>query len=756
MKELLDNLNGDQLEAVLYNEGPLLLLAGAGTGKTRVLTSKIAYLLKNKITDISRIMAVTFTNKAADEMKRRVAAMLDTDIAAMWIGTFHSTSARILRQHGNYINLDRDFTIVDSLEQATIIKQIMREMGVDPRDNNPKYYAEMIGKIKNDMKGVDYSIYKLSELYELYTSRLKQMNVCDFNDLILNVLKLFSSCNEIRELYSRMFSYILVDEYQDTNALQHRWLKLISDLGDGESVKITCVGDDDQSIYGWRGAEIDNLLKFTKSYRTAKILKLEQNYRSTQNILNVASTLISNNKHRHRKTLYASEGGENEKVQLIICNDTKQEAVSIVSEIEKLKKTNYIGDYRDIGILIRAGYQTRVFEDVFLKFGIPYRIVGGLKFYERKEVRDCIAYLRFINNPADSIAFERIVNLPRRGIGPTTLTKIRDFAIDGNIDYLAAIVGICANGVIGGMTREQILNFHEKISRWRREMTMVTPRNLMLMILSEIRIVDSAAGDSYGEGETRLENVKELVSTLEDFSNLGDFFEYVSLMGNDEDSNVSGAVNIMTIHSAKGLEFDVIFLPNWQEGVFPSPKSIEEKNGLEEERRLAYVAITRTKRKLYISYSKLRYEYGDVTAMSVSRFIEELPQESVAIVNYEPDSEYYSDYYSQKQNYGGWNRRRNNGDKHQEIRSHEFFRRQRIDDSYGDSRVMTNSYGWTAYPAGDAVKNRFVPKKCVHKKFGEGYIKSEDNNKLTIVFKNCGEKIILKDFVDIISSTATN
>ncbi|MDR2077675.1 MAG: UvrD-helicase domain-containing protein [Rickettsiales bacterium] len=744
MKKLLENLNGEQLEAVLYNDGPLLLLAGAGTGKTRVLTTKIAYLVGNNLAGISNIMAVTFTNKAADEMKKRIATMLETDISTMWIGTFHSISARILRQHGNHINLDRNFTIVDNMEQVAIIKQIMRDLDMDPKENNPKYYTETIGKIKSNIKEIDYSIYKISEIYELYTSRLKQMNICDFNDLILNVLKLFSECSEVREFYNRMFSHILVDEYQDTNALQHRWLKLIGSSDDGKNSRLTCVGDDDQSIYSWRGAEINNLLGFANNYSAAKILKLERNYRSTQNILNAASTLISNNKHRHKKTLYSNSGGDNEKVQFFVCNDAKQEAIFVLSEIEKLKKTNYVRDYRDIGILIRAGYQTRVFEDVFLKFGIPYIIVGGLKFYERKEIRDCIAYLRFISSPLDFIAFERIINTPRRGIGSVTVSKIRDFALNARVDYLAAVDSLCRDGTIRGKTRECILDFCEKINRWRKEMVLATPRDLMLMILSEIRIGDSVVGDTDNEGKNRLENINELINTLGDFSTLRDFFEYVSLMSASEDKEIAGAVNVMTMHSAKGLEFDVVFLPNWQEGVFPSPKSIEEKNGLEEERRLAYVAITRAKRKLYIGCSRLRYEYGEVTAMDASRFIGELPKESVEVIDYEPDSRYYIDRYSRSYssrrsdghwNSNGWSEISNQGAT-RHSRENIYSAEPSVNDSF--QRKYSNN------------SNVFVPRKCIHKKFGEGYIKNEDNNKLTVVFKNYGEKIIMKDFVDII------
>lgn len=713
MQEILQNLNKEQLEAVLYNDGPLLLLAGAGTGKTRVLTSKIAYIIKNNMAFPSEILAVTFTNKAANEMKERVASMTNLNVTSMWINTFHSVAARILRQHGDLIGIDRNFTIADSSEQLTIIKQIMKDFEIDTKEYSPKYYSEIISKIKDKMNKNAYSLYMMDEVYDSYCNRLKQMNICDFSDLLVYNIKLFNERSEIKEYYNNKFKYILVDEYQDTNFIQHQWLKLVSGIEKNKNINITCVGDDDQSIYGWRGAELENILKFTNDYSRAKVLKLEKNYRSTENILNTASTLISYNKDRHKKILYSNKNDKNEKVRLTICNDTKQEAIVVVGEIENLKKSYSIKNYRDIGILVRAGYQTRVFEDIFLKYGIPYRVIGGLKFYERKEIKDCVAYLKLVNNSSDYLAFERVINVPKRGIGSATISKIREFASENDMGYIVATKNLCESGVIKGKTKEQILLFINKISEWRSITDQMTVRSLMQTIIIETNFRNYIEKDNEIETKTKLENIDEFLNMLDDFSNLQEFLEYVSLVNDNDGKSTNDSVNIMTIHAAKGLEFDTVFLPNWQEGIFPNPKALEEKKEIEEERRLAYVAITRAKEKLYISYSKHRYEYGEVTMTDASRFVEELPRDSIEIADYS-NSNYYGDYYEQTNNY---------------------------------IKRYTNI---TKSENTESIQKSSVIKKCIHKTFGEGYIKKEDGDKLTIIFKKSGEKTILKNFVEIL------
>ncbi|MDR1425496.1 MAG: UvrD-helicase domain-containing protein [Rickettsiales bacterium] len=649
MQGALDGLNREQQEAVLYNDGPLLLLAGAGTGKTRVLTSKIAHLVETKLSEPFSILAVTFTNRAADELKRRVASMVDVNISGMFIGTFHSISARILREYGERIGLDKNFRIIDNLEQVSLVKQVILEFGLDPQGNSPKHYSEMIGKMKNMRLGVNESPYELQNMREAYDQKLMEINGCDFNDLLLNVLKLFNECTDIVDHYGEMIKYFLVDEYQDTNVVQHQWLKLISGVKKNKNVKLTCVGDDDQSIYGWRGAEIDNMLKFVNDYKKAKVLKLERNYRSTPNILNVASTLIAHNSHRHRKTLYTDESGPNEKVHLVSCNDARQEAIVIAREIGRLRDTGYIGDYGNVAILIRASYQTRALEDVFIRCQLPYRIVGGIKFFERKELRDCIAYLRLANNLNDFTAFERAINSPRRGIGPATMAKIKEFAVSSQVDYPTALSYLCSNGTIRAGIRSRALDFVRLSRKWYDYAKTTSPGDLMLKILEETKLKESFAPDLDSESKMRSENIEELLNTLRDFPTIDGFLDYINLMSYSEYGSSPGeAVNLITIHSAKGLEFDVVFLPNWQEGVFPSPRSLDSEAELEEERRLAYVAVTRAKKKLYISHSRFKYENREIISVAASRFIDELPEENLRIVRCELDSQYYRDYYAHR------------------------------------------------------------------------------------------------------------
>lgn len=716
MQEILQNLNKEQLEAVLYNDGPLLLLAGAGTGKTRVLTSKIAYIIKTNLAYPSQILAVTFTNKAANEMKNRVAILTGLDINSMWINTFHSIATRILREYGDLIGLDKNFTIIDQSEQVTIIKQIMQTLNIDHREFNPKEYVEIISKIKDKINTNIYSMYRFDEIYNLYQDKLKKSNICDFGDLLLNNIKLFTEHTEIQDLYNEKFKYILVDEYQDTNSIQHKWLQIISGVDKNKNTCITCVGDDDQSIYGWRGAEIKNILKFTKDYTKAKILKLERNYRSTQNILNIASSLISNNKNRHEKTLYSDKNTNNEKIKLIKCNDSKQEAFIIVNEIKELAKNKETNKYKNFSILVRAGYQTRIFEDIFLKYNIPYIIVGGLKFYERKEIKDCIAYLRLINNPTDDLSLERIINVPKRGIGFTTINKIKELAIENNMTMFESVKNLYYNNIIKGKVKDEIEKFVKNINEWRENSENTKLKNLMQVILTKTHFRDNFEKENTIESKNKLENIDEFLNTLDDFNNIKEFLEYVSLVNDNNEKNITDAVNIMTMHSAKGLEFDTVFLPNWQEGIFPSPKSLEIKTGLEEERRLAYVAITRAKNRLYISYSQYKYEYNEINILDISRFIKELPEEYIDFIDNSTNNDYYINYYNNKNNY-----------------KNEYFEENIINDN---SIIKQN--------------NNLI-KKCIHKTFGKGYIKKEEGNKLTIVFKNYGEKTILRSFIELIN-----
>ena len=724
MDTILNNLNKEQLNAVINTEGPTLVLAGAGTGKTRVLTSKIAYIIKSSLAFPSQILALTFTNKAGNEIKERTALMTGLDVNSMWLGTFHSVCARILRQNGNLIGLDTNFLIIDTSEQNSIVKQIFKELDIDSKDFSTKYYVEVISKIKEKIKYNIEGLYKFDEVFDLYNERLKKENMCDFSDLLLYTIQLLTEHKDIREYYSNKFKYILVDEYQDTNKIQNVLLKLISGLEDNKNnINITCVGDDDQSIYGWRGAEIKNILDFKKDFKNAKIFKLERNYRSTQNILNVAYDVISNNKNRHEKKLYTNIKDYNDKVIIINSNDVKKESINIANEIEQLKKKENI-NYKDFAVLVRASYQTRVIEDTFLKYEIPYVIVGGLKFYERKEIKDCIAYLRLINNKEDNLAFERIINTPKRGIGLSTVDKIKNFSIENNLSYFKSAEFCVSNGTIKGKTSIEIINFIKNINYWSNISKTTKLKDLMGMVLNTIKYRDFLEKDD--EIKNKLDNIDEFLNTLNDFNSISDFLEYTSLVNDNNERNVIDAVNIMTIHSAKGLEFDNVFLPNWQEGVFPSPKSVEEGH-IEEERRLAYVAITRAKRRLYISNSKYKNIDGDtIVSIEESEFLKEIKNsDSIEVIDNVVENN-YSNYY-QYNRYNKYNYSDNNYNDY---------------NNYNSYNKYNNSNSFTTLKA--------PLKKCFHKKFGYGYIKKEDGDKLTIAFEKYGEKVILKSFVELV------
>ena len=738
MQEILNKLNKEQIEAVLYNDGPMLVLAGAGTGKTRVLTSKIAYIIKSNLAYPSQILAVTFTNKASNEMKERVSLMLNLDVSTMWLGTFHSIAVRVLRQYGDLINIDKNFTIIDQSEQTSLVKQIMKDLNIDIKEYPPKQYVDAIARRKDKISN-NYDLFMFEDIFNKYQDKLKKSNMCDFSDLLLYNIELLSKHKEVKEYYNNKFKYILIDEYQDTNLIQNEWLKLISDTNN-KNLNITCVGDDDQSIYGWRGAEIKNILKFKNDFKNAKIFKLERNYRSTQNILDAAYSIISNNKYRHEKKLFTNTTDNNNKVNLIKCNSGKQESIYIADEINNLKNKEIVKNYKQIAILVRAGYQTRSLEDIFMKYNIPYIIVGGLKFYERKEIKDCIAYLKIINNLNDDLAFERIINIPKRGIGSTTIDKIRDYSIENNISMFEASTILCNSNIIKGKTKEEIINFIKNINEWHNNIKNISLKSLMQNILMQTKFKEYIEKDDTIEAKNKIDNIEEFVNNLSDFENINNFLEYVSLVNDNNQKNTSDAVNILTIHAAKGLEFDVVFLPNWQEGVFPSPKSIEEKTGLEEERRLAYVAITRAKNNLYISYSKYKYEGGEFSELEQSRFIKELDKNTLNIIDNSNNSDLYHDYYNNKNKY--LNKYKNdNFDYNIDYDNYK---------SLAEQEKDKINFKINSYVNIDNINPKNVFKKCYHKTFGNGYITKEDGNKLTIVFEKYGEKVILKDFVNIL------
>ncbi len=631
-KDYLENLNDAQKEAVLHLDGPLLIVAGAGSGKTKVLTSRIANIIKEKKAFPNQILAVTFTNKAAKEMQNRVSKILGSNAVGLsWLGTFHSICAKLLRKHASAANLNSNFTIVDTDDQIRLIKNICKAENIDIKQLSPRFILAIIDRWKNKGFYPNEVIINKKDLYEktilplykIYQQKLIDLNSCDFGDLILHAVKILEFNSDIKEIYSKNFKYILVDEYQDTNFIQSKWLNLLSE----KNKNICCVGDDDQSIYSWRGAEIKNFLEFDQVYKNTKVIRLEQNYRSSQNILSVASNLISNNQNRVGKTLITTMD-EGDLVKLNCFKNGKDEAIGISDEIEKNIKKKF--SYNNIAILVRAIFQTREFEERFLKIGMPYRILGGTKFYERAEIKDCVAYLRLINQEKDDLAFERIVNNPKRSIGDSTLKNIHEFAKENNLNLERASIKMLEQNLIKPKAKIGLNLFINSISKWRNDIIIKKSNHIKLLqiVLDESGYSAMLKNKKDLDNENRLENIKELLSAMKEFDNLESFLEHVSLATSVDQEWDGEKINMMTMHAAKGLEFDVVFLPGWEEGLFPHQKSIEEKgqNGLEEERRLAYVGITRAKKKAIISFSMNRFYQGDWIDSMASRFIDELPE----------------------------------------------------------------------------------------------------------------------------------
>ena len=634
-RDYLKNLNDAQKEAVLHIDGPLLIVAGAGSGKTKVLTSRIANIIKEKKAFPNQILAVTFTNKAAKEMQNRVSKILgSTAIGLSWLGTFHSICAKLLRKHASAANLNSNFTIVDTDDQIRLIKNICKAENIDVKQLSPKFILAIIDRWKNKgfypnevvINKKDLYEKTILPLYKIYQQKLTDLNSCDFGDLILHTVKILELNLDIREIYSKNFKYILVDEYQDTNFIQSKWLNLLSE----KNKNICCVGDDDQSIYSWRGAEIKNFLEFDQVYKNTKVIRLEQNYRSSQNILSVASNLISNNQNRVGKTLITTMD-EGELVKLNCFKNGKDEAVGITDEIEKNIKQKY--SYNNIAILVRAIFQTREFEERFLKIGMPYRILGGTKFYERAEIKDCVAYLRLIYQEKDDLAFERIVNNPKRSIGDSTLKSIHEYAKEHGLNLERASIKMLENNLAKPKAKIGLNLFINSLAKWRNDLVLKKYNHIKLLqiVLDESGYSAMLKNKKDVDNENRLENIKELLSAMKEFDNLESFLEHVSLATSLDQEWDGEKINMMTMHAAKGLEFDVVFLPGWEEGLFPHQKSIEEKgqNGLEEERRLAYVGITRAKKKAIISFSMNRFYQGDWIDSMASRFIDELPEKNL-------------------------------------------------------------------------------------------------------------------------------
>ena len=670
--KLIENLNKEQKEAVLNTEGPNLIVAGAGSGKTRVLTTRLIHIINKKKAWANQILCVTFTNKAAKEMQSRVMNYIKGSANAVpWLGTFHSISVKFLRRHAEALHYKSNFTILDTDDQKKLIRNIVKGEDLDAKKFSPQLIMYHIDQWKN--KGLlpkDVKIEKsgsivksILKVYEIYQNKTKDLNAFDFGDLILYCVKLFEEHKDIREIYRNNFKYILVDEFQDTNFIQNKWLKLLVN----ESQNICCVGDDDQSIYSWRGAEIKNFLTFDQIYKDCKVFKLEQNYRSTKNILETASALISNNSNRDEKKLWSS-ADQGELVKLNCYKTGKDEAQGIGDIIEHNLKKKY--SLNDVSILVRAIYQTREFEERFLQVGIGYRVLGGIKFYERAEIKDAVAYLRIINQKFDDLALERVIGSPRRGIGESTLNQIYLFGNKNKLCLEDSIIKILEKGDFKPKIKTALTLLINMIHKWRKVSNNMKHYDLLKLVLDESGYSAMLKNKKDLENENRLENLKELLRAMQDYENLQNFLEHVALATSIDQEWEGAKVNLMTMHGAKGLEFDVVFLPGWEEGLFPHQKSLEEKGdfALEEERRLAYVGITRAKKEAYLSFAMKRSYHGDWMDALPSRFINEIPDDSVEKneINIEKtveDFEFNQDNsieYNEEYRSPGWDRYKKN------------------------------------------------------------------------------------------------
>ncbi|MCO6178704.1 ATP-dependent helicase [Ciceribacter sp. RN22] len=819
--DYLSGLNPEQREAVETTEGPVLVLAGAGTGKTRVLTTRIAHILATGRAFPSQILAVTFTNKAAREMKERIGMLVGGAVEGMpWLGTFHSIGVKILRRHAELVGLKSDFTILDTDDVIRLIKQLIQAEGLDDKRWPARQFAAMIDTWKN--KGLDpaqipegdaraFANGKGRELYAAYQNRLKTLNACDFGDLLLHPIRMFRANPDVLRDYHQRFKYILVDEYQDTNTAQYMWLRLLAQRSarrpisplEGEmpgraeggtpsnagartppsvgsadispsrgeinsSVNICCVGDDDQSIYGWRGAEVDNILRFEKDFPGAKVIKLERNYRSTEHILGAAGHLIAHNEGRLGKTLFTDRTEpEDEKVIVHAAWDSEEEARAVGEEIERLQRGDADGKkhaLNGMAILVRASFQMREFEDRFVTLGLNYRVVGGPRFYERLEIRDAMAYFRLVCQPADDLAFERIVNTPKRGLGDTTVRALHDYARARDIPMLAAAAEMVETDELKPKARKALSDVIQYFRRWSERLETTPHTELAEQILDESGYTDMWKNDKSAEAPGRLENLKELVRSMEAFESMRGFLEHVSLVMDTEQNEDMDAVSIMTLHSAKGLEFDTVFLPGWEEGLFPHQRALDEggRSGLEEERRLAYVGITRAKRRCHIWFVSNRRIHGLWQSTMPSRFLDELPQSHVEVAEAETSYGGYgrggygqsrfdrADPFANSYSTPGWKRAQQN-------------KSDATRDNWGTRSghaVERIGYGESG-PRGRTIEGELVAKstssepskfklgdRVFHVKFGNGNVSAIEGNKLTIDFDRAGQKRVLDGFVE--------
>ncbi len=728
----LAGLNPEQLAAVTAPDGPLLVLAGAGTGKTRVLTCRLAHLLIEGRVRAGEVLAVTFTNKAAREMAERVERLIGRSVQGLWLGTFHAMGVRMLRAHAELVGLEPSFTILDTDDQLRLLKQVLLAAGLDERRWPARGLAALIQRWKD--KGwrpeqvpaaelSDFALGRGRELYAAYQERLATVNACDFGDLLLHGLTLLQGHPELLERYQRRFRAILVDEYQDTNVAQYLWLRLLAQ----RHRNITCVGDDDQSIYSWRGAEVGNILRFEQDFPGATVVRLERNYRSTGHILGAAGGLIARNRARHGKTLW-TEGEAGEPVRIAGLWDESEEARWIGQEIEALQRRGE--PLASIAVLVRAGFQTRPIEERFIQMGLPYRVIGGPRFYERQEIRDAVAYLRLVASPDDDLAFERIVNLPRRGIGEAAMRTLHAAARRAGTSLVRAGRTLATTDELPARARGALDRFLAQLDRWRGLLAERSPRDLAEQVLEDSGYVEMWQAERTPDAQGRLDNLKELAKALDGFETLGAFLEHVALVVDGTSDAAGDMVSVMTLHGAKGLEFESVFLAGWEEGLFPSQRAIDEggARALEEERRLAYVGLTRARRRCAVSFAANRRVYGQWTSAVPSRFVEELPAEHVEHLHRSPAAR------------PDWETLGDPGFTAQPAR----FRSRRAELGRlleGRAEILASRP-----PAGSRTFR--VGERIFHDKFGYGRIEAIDGDKLEIAFEKAGRKKVVDSFVE--------
>jgi DNA helicase-2/ATP-dependent DNA helicase PcrA len=723
--DYLSRLNAEQRAAVEAVDGPLLVLAGAGTGKTRVLTTRFAHILLSNRAAPGQVLAVTFTNKAAREMRERVGAILGRPVEGLWLGTFHALCARMLRRHAEHVGLTSNFSILDTDDQLRLLKQVMEASRLDTKRWPPQALMHMIQRFKDrgqtpdrvtEAELGDFAGGQAKALYAAYQARLRELNAADFGDLMLHMVEIFRTHHDVLAMYHRMFRYVLVDEYQDTNVVQYLWLRLLAQ----QSKNICCVGDDDQSIYSWRGAEVENILRFEKDFADAKIVRLESNYRSTAPILGAASGLIAHNEGRLGKTLRSGrEDSSGELVQLVSLWDSDEEARMVGDRVESLQRAGH--KLSEIALLVRAGHQTRSFEERMITLGIPYRVVGGLRFYERAEIRDAIAYTRILVQPSDDLAFERIVNVPKRGVGDVALRMMHEAARAQNVSLSVAAEQLAKAGALKGRVREAMLELMGGFARWREMLRTEGHMVTVATLLDESGYTGMWKADKSPEAPGRLDNLKEFLRALADFETLQGFLEHVSLVMENDEQAGADRMNLMTLHGAKGLEFDTVFLPGWEEGLFPNQRALDEggNKGLEEERRLAYVGLTRARQRAIVSFAANRRIYANWQSSIPSRFIEELPEDHV-----------------------------------ERVGAAALQREARVmaPSVFANGPLMARrarvAEAWEQQARPARQDSIPVGQRVFHQKFGYGHVTSVDDDRLEIDFEKAGQKRVLDRFVE--------